>query len=77
MERSSRRVQWSLVLLCAVMSVVACRDQEEQTQADPVAEQPGAAKIAAASPAQVLFQSTGLNLEKGAPLVDVFLSRID
>jgi hypothetical protein len=57
------------------MSLVACRDQEEPAKVEqaPAAESPKSE--APATAAQTLFQSTGLNLEKGAPLDDAQLKQ--
>ncbi len=75
MDRSSlRRAQWFL-LLCGVLSLVACRGEEEKAKPNQAPAQTSAEKSAPASPAQVLFESTGLNLKKGAALDDAQLKR--
>lgn len=69
MSRSSlRQARRCLLLLGVVMSLVACRGAEEPPEAVPAQGTESQAKEAPTSPAQTLFQSTGLNLEKGAPL---------
>ena len=76
MDRSSlRRAQRCLLMMCAVVSLVACRGQEEQSKPEqsPAAESPETP--AALSAAQTLFQTTGLNLEKGTPLDEAQLKQ--
>ena len=57
------------------MSLFACRGQEEQAEPAQTAAAESPEKAVAVSAAQTLFQSTGLNLELGAPLDDAQLKQ--
>ena len=79
MNRFTRRARWSVLLLGAVALVTACRGEEKPATAEQApeaaAEQAPAEKAKTLSPAQALFQSSGLNLVKGTPLDDAQLKQ--
>jgi hypothetical protein len=62
-------------MLCAVMSLAACRGQEEPAKAGQAAATESPERSVVASAAQTLFQSTGLTLEKGTLLDDAQLKQ--